>query len=356
MFWNMLAQYATDWYFTIDLNITSSNLSFGVTPYWNTGGWCKIVDWGDGALEKAVTSGTQLVHTYAAEGTYRVKVQADVYRFRVGSTNPTAVIDCNGNWGALGNITDGDNMFSGTVNAVLKFTSLPSGLTSAAAMFLNNILSPLPLRTLPSGLTGSLMNLFNNCQQIALSDSFWKNLPGYPEINNITQLLTGASKVTGSGATLMRKFPAVTQAITPFSSTQMTAFGADDYFEITLTTTEANQVWGFTPTSSAGRWYYVQWGSSAANRNPLIFTSGTKVTHTFATPGTYHIKLAMNADEVITDAYDYDNGAYSMLGGPQVVLNGMLYTDMNFISYDAQDQSILSGNTPSFAGDVLTIS
>ena len=121
--------------FTIDLVITDSNLTFGVQPSWNAGGWCNIADWGDGQSQAATTSGTQITHTYAAAGSYRVKVRGDMYRFRVGSTNPGAVIDCNGTWDALGNITDGSQMFYDLTNALCVFTSLPAGLTTGTAMF-----------------------------------------------------------------------------------------------------------------------------------------------------------------------------------------------------------------------------
>jgi len=278
--------------FTIDLNITADNLTFGVTPYWNAGGWCNIVDWGDGATQAATTSDTQLTHTYAAAGSYRVKVRGDMYRFLVGSTNPAAVIDCNGNWDALGEITSGESMFYRCTNAVFAFTSLPPGLS------------------------GAVNNMFNDCKNMAAMDigEFAKTLPEYPGITNITQLFTSCANLYGSAATFLRKFSGVNQGIYPFSGTSITALGADDYFEITLVTTQANQVWGFTPTSSAGRWYYVQWGTSAPNRNPTFFTSGTKITHTFATPGTYHIKLATAPCSIVFDPYDSDNGNWAALG------------------------------------------
>jgi|GEM_PF-5874118 len=317
MFFNLMAAgKQPDPDFTIDLNITSSNLTFGVTPYWNTGGYCNIVDWGDGSYQAATTSGAALTHTYAAAGTYRVKVQGDMYRFRVGSTNPAAVVDCNGNWSALGTLMRGNQMFNDCTNASLTFTDLPPTLTEIAVMFANCTTATLPLRTLPIGLTGGMQNTFNNCQSMAAMDIgvFADTLPEYTGITSLSQVFQNCANLYGSGATFLRKFPAVAEALYPFTGTSITAFGEDDYFEITLTTTSANQVWGFTPTSSSGRWYYVQWGSTAPNRNPLFFTSGTKVSHTFATPGTYHIKLATAPCTIVFDPYDSDNGNWAALG------------------------------------------
>ena len=167
MFFNMVALSDKKPYkqkvFAIDLAITADNLTFGVTPYWNSGGYCNIVDWGDGATQAAATSGTALNHTYAAAGTYHVKVRGDMYRFRVGSTNPGAVTFCNGNWSALGNITDGGSMFINCANMDITVGQLPAGLISAQSMFNGCIAATLPLTSLPAGLT-SCGNMFQQCE------------------------------------------------------------------------------------------------------------------------------------------------------------------------------------------------
>lgn len=336
--------------FTIDLAITDSNLTFGVTPYWNAGGWCNILDWGDGQSQAATTSGTALTHTYAEAGSYRVKVRGDMYRFRVGSTNPAAVIDCNGNWDALGNITNGGGMFNGCTNAVFAFKSLPSALTVGTTMFdscENAILSLTHLPTgltycnnmfchcyaatinlteLPGGLSGG-SQMFNTCYGLTVSlDTLVQNNPSnWDGLINLFYFMWGA-KVTGSIASFMRKCPNVVTPNNAFTVTNTTTFGDNDYFEITLTTTETNQSWGFTATSSAGRWYCFDWGDGTAitaNKNLDVFTSGTKVSHTFATPGTYHIKLATAPCSIVFDPYDSDNGNWAALGLPADGLGGV---------------------------------
>lgn len=61
--------------------ILGDSLTYGFTPYWNTGGYCKVVDWGDGSSEDATASGTSLTHTYTAAGTYTIRIKADCYRY-----------------------------------------------------------------------------------------------------------------------------------------------------------------------------------------------------------------------------------------------------------------------------------
>lgn len=92
--------------------ILGDSLTYGFTPYWwHTGGYCKVVDWGDGVAEDAVKSGTTLTHTYAASGTYTISIKADCHAFRFGFNGNAArpyaalVYDTNGNWDAIGAAT-----------------------------------------------------------------------------------------------------------------------------------------------------------------------------------------------------------------------------------------------------------
>lgn len=319
------ADWRDDEVFTIDLAITDSNLQFGVTPYWNAGGWCNILDWGDGQSQAATTSGTALTHTYAEAGSYRVKVRGDMYRFRVGSTNPNALIDCNANWTALGTLTNGGDMFSNTHNFVGEIFALPDSLTSLSWMFANAYVCRLELTKLPLNAT-NFNYAFSSAQKLTADlDMLTANAPlaGWVDISSIDHMFWNCGRqnnpgtCTGSIAGFMRKFPNVSNVNLAFQYTNTTTFGASDYFEITLTTTEANQSWGFTATSSAGRWYCFDWGDGTAvtaNKNLDVFTSGTKVSHTFATPGTYHIKLATAPCTIVFDEYDSDNGNWAALG------------------------------------------
>ena len=113
--------------------ILGDSLTYGFIPYWNTGGYCKVVDWGDGASQDATASGTRLTHTYAAAGTYTIRIKADCYRCMFGyhGTYAPLIYNANGNWDALGNITNGADMFEGCTNALFNFSELPKGLTAA---------------------------------------------------------------------------------------------------------------------------------------------------------------------------------------------------------------------------------
>ena len=149
--------------------ILGDSLTYGFTPYWKTGGYCKVVDWGDGASQDATASGTTLTHTYAAAGTYTISIKADCYRCRFGNSSTYAplIYDANGNWDALGNITDGGTMFYNCTNATLQFTSLPAGLTNGYFMFAGCTNATLPLTSLPDGLTSG-ENMFAVCTKATL--------------------------------------------------------------------------------------------------------------------------------------------------------------------------------------------
>lgn len=82
--------------------------SYGFTPYWKTGGYCKVVDWGDGTSEDATASGTMLAHQYAVDTAHTIRIKANCYRVTFGlPTYADDLYDVNGNWDALGDITDG---------------------------------------------------------------------------------------------------------------------------------------------------------------------------------------------------------------------------------------------------------
>ena len=143
--------------------ILDSGLTYGFTPYWNAGGYCKVVDWGDGSNGDAIESGVWITHAYTVSGTYTIRIKADCYRVQFGvSPYNTLLYDANGNWDALGNITIGNNMFYDCVNAVFNFSELPKGLTSAPYMFYNCKKAKLPLTSLPSGLK-TVNNMFVDC-------------------------------------------------------------------------------------------------------------------------------------------------------------------------------------------------
>ena len=175
--------------FTLTLNITADNLQFGVTPRWNAGGGCEI-EWGDGNSTVATTSGTTLRHTYAGPGVYIVAITGDIYR--LGMVNPGAVTFCNGNWEALGNITDGTSMFNGCVNMDITVDHLPPSLTVGQAMFINCEAATLPLTSLPDGLT-NCANMFQLCEASTM------NIPKLPSgITNANYMFYRCRKMTAN--------------------------------------------------------------------------------------------------------------------------------------------------------------
>ena len=174
--------------------ILGSSTAYSFTPYWNTGGYCKVVDWGDGNGEDATASGTRIIHTYAAAGTYTIRIKADCSRCIFGrfGTHAPLVYNANGNWDALGNITAGDYMFEGCTNAALTLTRLPDGLT------------------------GSLTSMFDNALLAVINlDDLTANAPegGWTEVRNILFMFRNAGSgnspgtVTGSRSAFLAKLP-----------------------------------------------------------------------------------------------------------------------------------------------------
>lgn len=260
--------------------ILGDSLTYGFAPYWNTGGYCKVVDWGDGSGEDATASGTVLTHTYAAAGTYTISIKADCYRCMFGnnSTYAALVYDANGNWDALGNITicnnmfqncgnavfnfselpkgmtSADHMFNGCTNATLALTSLPDELTNGQSMFAGCSKATLPLTSLPAGLTNGYA-MFQGCTNATLSltslpagltglvsafsnvllaeinlDDLTANAPegGWTEVTSIENMFRNAGSgnspgtVTGSRSAFLAKLPNVTNASNAFYGTNTT--------------------------------------------------------------------------------------------------------------------------------------
>ena len=146
--------------------ILGDSLTYGFTPYWNANGYCKVIDWGDNTSEDAVTSGTVLTHTYSSSGTYKIKIKADCYRMIFGAMIDNdyvkLVYNSNGNWDALGNITDSRYMFNYCINAVFQFKNIPRNIVNGSSMFGYCKNAILPLTSLPSSLTNS-SSMFENC-------------------------------------------------------------------------------------------------------------------------------------------------------------------------------------------------
>ena len=211
--------------------ILGDSLTYGFTPSWNAGGYCKVVDWGDGSGEDAVTSDALITHTYAVAGTYTILIKAYCYKINFGvSPYNTLLYDANGDWDALGNITNGSYMFSGCRNATLPLTSLPDGLTNAASIFQNCTKATLTLTSLPDGLT-RVNYMFNYCVKAVINlDDLTANAPkgGWTGVTSIKNMFFDAGSdnspgtVTGSRSAFLAKFPNVTDTDNAFYGTNTT--------------------------------------------------------------------------------------------------------------------------------------
>ena len=200
--------------------ILGDSLTYGFTPYWNTGGYCKVVDWGDGSSKDATASGTKLTHTYAVAGTYTIRIKADCDSCMFGyGTYAPLIYNANGNWDALGNITNGVNMFSDCNNATLPLTSLPAGLTNGSHMFDGCNSATLPLTSLPAGLT-NVYQMFKGCTNATLPltqlpDGITKGVNMFSDCNNATLPLTSLPAGLTDG---YQMFKGCTKATLPLTS------------------------------------------------------------------------------------------------------------------------------------------
>lgn len=198
-------------FFELTINVSSNRMIYKFQPYWNTGGYCEV-DWGDGTSEAAVTSGTVLSHTYSETGTYTLKIQAECYKCSFGSTvdgapNAYLVLDCNFNWQALGDITDGTEMFQGCSYATFNLTALPENLSSGEYMFYSCKMMTADLDTLAAAAPAE----------------------GYTSLTTIRGMfayggnINSPGTVTGSQAAFLAVCPNLTNTNAAFDNTNTTA-------------------------------------------------------------------------------------------------------------------------------------
>ena len=177
--------------FELEVSPTASSLTYGFTPYWNVGGYCRVLDWGDGTSETATTSGTALTHTYHSAGTYTIKIKADCYNVVFGYSDVYAplVNYCSGkNWNALGALNSGNNMFRGCLNMTDDINELPESIVSCDFMFYNCQKATLSFNRLPSTVS-SAAYMFGGCSSATLPIS---RLP--ENLSTVTYMFDGCSK------------------------------------------------------------------------------------------------------------------------------------------------------------------
>ena len=162
--------------------ILASDMTYGFTPYWNSGGYCSV-DWGDGQKKDATISGTKLNHTYAVAGTYAIRIDADCYRVQFGDWSNIPIVDsCSDNLFELGVLNNADKMFAGCGNLSSVITKLPDGIVNGYRMFYSCGNIALALSSLPASLTSG-SGMFEDCSK---AQFYFTELPtGLTSCNNM---------------------------------------------------------------------------------------------------------------------------------------------------------------------------
>ena len=225
--------------FTLKIQV-AANQTWSFPCFCSTGEYLDILDWGDGTAETYVANGTAS-HTYTNAGTYVVKMRGNVTRAQFGvpnnpNANSEAVIDCNGNWTALGNITkllygfscctnfvgaslhslpenleNALSMFYGCASMASILTALPATLASASGAFWN-CTAAINLTQLPPGLVNANRMFSDAVNLTADLDTLSANAPagGWTALTNIGYMFTRCTGVTGSQSAFLAKCPNVT--------------------------------------------------------------------------------------------------------------------------------------------------
>ena len=164
-------------YFTVEVRSETAPFTYSFTPY-ITAGESFWVDWGDGSEDTYATAGTsEKSHEYASAGTKTIRMlgSSGINKVTIGAATdtpaPRLVINSNGAWNRLGNITDGTNMFNWCTNALFEFKDVPPNLLAGYRMFHNCFSAPLAISELPTGMNGSVNAMFANCYEASLTIS-----------------------------------------------------------------------------------------------------------------------------------------------------------------------------------------
>lgn len=177
---------------TVQPGILGQSLTYGFTPYFLQGGYCNVLDWGDGSSQQTVSQ-VLATHTYAAPGTYTISIEGTCYKIQFGqaSIQTTAqgdqqyqqdyqysyypqnypyaslVSHTNGQWSSLGNLTDAIRMFQNCSNMQQSISELPAQLVTANSMFYHCHKAKLNIAQIPQTLF-SAINMFGHCHQAVL--------------------------------------------------------------------------------------------------------------------------------------------------------------------------------------------
>jgi len=241
-------------------------------------GYDYYVDWGDGTVDFNVTGNAS--HNYATPGTHTIKIYGDFPRIYFNSGGHLSKIRTIERWGG-NQWTSMENAFYGCFNLVNNATDAPdlSQVTSLAGMFRNasNFDADLgdwdvsTITDMSNMLDNTRMSYFNYDQTI----NSWAANPSLQ--NNVTLGAAGVPYCEAARATLI--------------SSKNWNFVGDKKgcpFISTWETTPSKQV--TIPVTGSGYKYYVEWGDGAIT----FHNNSTSAVHTYATTGTYTVRVSGN--------------------------------------------------------------
>ncbi|MCQ2378891.1 MAG: hypothetical protein MJ016_06755, partial [Victivallaceae bacterium] len=200
--------------FELLVKTTSANEPWGFAPYWRAGGGCQV-NWGDGTVEYAPTSGQVFSHSYLVPGDHTVKIIGSCYRVVFGATGNepmqtyrNKVYGCNFNWPALGTLTDMSSLFHTCSHlAGAGFTNVPDTVTRLSYAF-DGIKALIKLTKLPPDIEDTKQAFGSATTAVASNvicdlGDLVANAPlgGYASLVNISQMfLKSGAGITGSAA------------------------------------------------------------------------------------------------------------------------------------------------------------
>jgi len=165
-------------YFNVEVTSNTAPFTYGFTPYLNN--TSIIVNWDDGVIEQfSGTSSTEKTHTWDTPGTKLIQIvgNSNIHRVRISPVTVSQqllVTNVYGNWTALGDITDGTEMFDGLKNATMSFSTLPDNLQTSYRMFNNCNAAVLTISEWPTTFNGNCASMFNSCYNSLLG---FTNIP-----------------------------------------------------------------------------------------------------------------------------------------------------------------------------------
>lgn len=128
--------YDTRFKITVDTTKAGSAADTFVLPNYSSGTYDYYVDWGDGGAEEHITTAGDHSHTYAASGSYQVKIRGTMPQIYFNNGGDCAKLTTIDNWGNIA-WSSMSLAFYGCSNMTGNYTDAPnlSAVTNMYAMF-----------------------------------------------------------------------------------------------------------------------------------------------------------------------------------------------------------------------------